>query len=485
MHAFAERAAAFRDVLLRTDFAAQVEQARNHSAEGFEPWPAPGRWAPHRGTALPSLEPGLHWLARAGPASAALPARPGTGTSAGLAERQTESLLRRWRIDDPLLGSWELTAFRGLIAARDAPDDQGKAQVYLGDDSLRFAGRILAAAPLGRGLDVGCGSGITTCALARTCDQVTGIDTNAVALTATRLTAALNGMGGRVNTAGLDLLRVPRDKSFDCVAANLPYVAVPADVDYPGAGRGGPDGLQHIRQLLGVAPELLVPAGGTLLMRFQSAGGPGGPALLADVRSAAARNGWDVTVVCDSRMPREARAALTTHHAMAVNRHRDEAGLLHEIDRHLARAGGPEYYSGDLVARTGGRGIVSFIDLSEPLFLDTPLVCTQDGLPRSAWLSIRAAYQQRARYLPTGYWELGTAAEICAPVRRLASLLAALQGEGRTVREITDLVFERNFRRRPVRARMLYLTTALMMNCLLASGAAVIAANPRPAEGKH
>lgn len=390
---------------------------------------------------------------------------------AGLTKHQAELLMRQWRIDDPQIGAWDLTAFRGLVAARDATDDPGHVEVYLGDDSLRFADCIMAAAPRGRARDVGCGSGITTCALARTCNQVMGVDISPAALAATRLTAALNSMAGRVSTANMDLRGIPREQSFNCVAANLPYVGVPAGLGYPSAGYGGPSGLQLMRQLLDLAPELLAPAAGMLLMRFQSAGGHEGPALLADLTSFAAKNGYDVAVVCDSRMPREVRAALTAQHAMALGRDRDRLEVLHAVDMQLAQAGGPEYYSGDIVARGPGQGVVSFTDLSQPSLLDTRLgrVAGVDR-GRCKVREIWAMYQRRARYLPTGFWELGTAVEVRAPMQRFAALLAALNGEGRTVREIADLIFEDHFRRRQIRARMLYLTTALMINCLLDSG---------------
>ncbi|MFI1968725.1 hypothetical protein BLA24_11835 [Streptomyces cinnamoneus] len=447
-------------LLRRSAFAERVEHARRRSALPWEPWP-PAAAAPgdDTGSALWNL---LH-----------LGRRPDRRLAPALAERLTALGLAD---DAGGPGRWEVTAFRGLLAARDRPAEGGEpgtGNVYVGEDSLRFVDTILRARPTGRALDVGCGSGITTCALALGCAEVTGADLQQDCLDATALTAALNGLDDRVHTWHGDFFRdhTP-DAPFNCVVANLPYAPVPPALRYSAAGDGGPDGLDLNRRLLRRAAGLLDPRDGLLITRFQSLGDASGPLLLPDIEAFAKEAGHDVTVVADGRTVPEVRAALTALHARRHNPELTSAQVLDIVDDHMRRFEQPHYFACGMISRSGGTGEVTFTDLSAPLTLDDTLTAV-GGAPDDAAPAAVRLYRGRALDLPDGFWELGTADDVAVTEQRLPALLAALRGAGpagATGRDLAAEVFADRFGADPLRSRALLVTTELMAGCLADEG---------------
>ncbi|MFH9427079.1 hypothetical protein ACH4JZ_02210 [Streptomyces sp. NPDC017615] len=381
----------------------------------------------------------------------------------------------------PLPREWELTAFRGLVAARDRAAQDGTGAVYIGEDSLRFVDTILDARPTGRAVDVGCGSGITSSALARTCDEVIALDVQQVCLEATALSGTLNGSADRIHPWHGDVFAGlgtggPADLGtsgpFGCVAANLPYAPVPPGLAYSAAGNGGPDGLDLNRLLLRSAPGLLDPHTGMLVTRFHSLGDASGPILLHEIREFAARTGHDVAVVADGRTSSLVRAALTAVHAARHNPDLAAAEVLRLVDAHQEKLGMPYVYACSLVSRAGGSGTVTFTDLSSPVSSDTPVLAVPGASPES----VRAAgrlYQNRTTDLPDGFWELGGTADVEGPPERLPQLLGALDGVPsgpRTALTLAELVFADRFEADAIRARALYVTTEVMLGCLAEAG---------------
>ncbi len=442
--------------LRETHFAGRVERARRQGAVAYGPWPGGEPAGP--GTQDGPLLWNLLHLGRPAPHP------PEPALSAALAGLE---LLNG--AGGP--GGWEVTAFQGVLAARDRAEPAGTGAVYIGEDSLRFTEAILQAGPTGRALDVGCGSGITTCALARGCREVTGVDLQPECLRATRLSAALNGCGERVRTWQGDFFTdFTPTAPLNCVAANLPYVPVPPALAYSAAGDGGPDGLDLNRRLLERAAGLLDPGDGMLVTRFQSLGDAAGPLLMPDIARFAKATGHDVSVVADGRVPPGVRAALTALHAHRHNPHLSRAAVLREVDAHMAGFGQPYYFACGLTSRSGGTGTVTFTDLSDGPLPDEP-VTAAGRPPAGAEQTAVRRYRERSHDLPDGFWELGGAAEVAAPPERLTALLGALE-EGASCRELAESVFADRFAADPLRARALYVTTELMAQCLVDAGLA-------------
>jgi hypothetical protein len=458
-------------LLAHTSFAERVEAARRAGFATYQPWPLGDDEAADMESSTGPVVLGGRGGRPAG--------KDGVGAALfGLLHRGGA---QREHFDAPLWsdlcaldlaaeagaqGKWELTAYRNVIAARDRPRGGRRGQVHIGEDSLRFAEFIMGVAPRGVALDVGSGSGISTCALGRTCTQVHAIDVVEECLDATALSMGLGGMGAKalVSYAGLDAFEPPL--AYDCAVGNLPGVPVPPGLEYPPDGAGGPDGLALMRLFLERCQASLVGAGGTVIMRFQSLGDERGPLLLDELRELAPRAHWDISVMTESRIPAEVRAALTAHHALPVNPDADAHEMLAHTDRHLADSGYGEYYASTLVARPGS-GTVTYNNLSGPsLMHDQFQLAGQHRLARDLDTTVVPAYYGRAHDLPDSFWELGSLAYIYEPVVRLASILDRLQTPV-TLTGLVEWVFADEVASEPIRARFLLVTMELMLGCLI------------------
>jgi len=451
-------------LLARTYFAERVEAERRQGYAGYQPWPPPP--APLAEALGDTAADATHddgdgealWrLLHLGEGS---PEQFDPGLWAdlcalGLAQESGGG------------GVWELTAFRGLIAARDAPRDGMRGHVHIGEDSLRFAELIMGVAPRGTALDVGSGSGISTCALAGTCEELHAIDVVPECLEATRLSMELTGVEPQVTVQLAGLHDYDPPTQFDCMAGNLPGVPVPPGLQYPPDGAGGPDGLALMRVFLERCQ-----AWGTgsdhsaVILRFQSLGDDGGPLFLAELGELADRAQWDIAVITESRISAWVRAALTAHHALPVNPGLDSHELLAVADGHLADLGHTEYYASTLVARPGD-GSLTHTDLSDPGLAERRLRTVRAGTHVADELGrVALDYYGRAHDLPDSFWELGSLEYIHEPVVRLPAIVDCL-AEPTTARAVVEQVFADHVTADPIRARFLLIPVELMIGSLL------------------
>ena len=149
--------------------------------------------------------------------------------------------------------------------------------------------------------DVGTGSGCIAVALAvhRPAVRVYATDASPAALAVAAGNAERHGVAGRVDLRRGHLLAplVADRVRVNLLVANLPYVSDPEWADLPvgvreyepaGALRGGPEGLDLIRDLLDGAPAVLR-AGGAILLEIGAAQGARAVALARAALPAAAR----------------------------------------------------------------------------------------------------------------------------------------------------------------------------------------------------
>ena len=450
-----------RDALLRiaselknTAFAGQVDAVRRNGLARYEPWPlavARERDASqgsglfdllHKGIPVPrGISPGLLadlrecGLAAPGPRPAASP------------------------------GHWEVTSFDHILAVRDRAEPVASGAVYLGEDSLRFVQTIRAARPFGRGLDVGAGSGISACAMALTCDDVTAIDVVPDCVQATVISAGLNGLSDRVDSRLDSLEDLAGARPFSCIAANLPGVPVPPGMKYSVEGDGGPDGLRYMRDLLRRCDDLLDPDWGLMLMRMQSLGDADGPMMSGELAKQAKRRDWDILIVSDSKIPVETRAGLVAHYATPKNPDRTPGELLDMADEHLASFGLPFYYASSVTINTSGSGRLTFRDLGHTPRLDAQAMLTASVSATAKQFGlITCRYYAHAGNLPESFWELGDLAIVRSPIDEAETILTHLRA-GSCARQLCFAIGSGACGADPLRARSPPVTSGRPQRC--------------------
>jgi release factor glutamine methyltransferase len=123
--------------------------------------------------------------------------------------------------------------------------------------------------------DVGTGCGTIAVTLAHLLPSASmiAIDTSPAAIALAKRNAANHGLARRICFLQGDLLE-PVDTPLDLILANLPYIPtadwaqlppVIRDSEPRGGLDGGPDGLEHIRRLLAMAPDYLMNGGSVVL----------------------------------------------------------------------------------------------------------------------------------------------------------------------------------------------------------------------------
>ncbi|MFJ1967870.1 HemK2/MTQ2 family protein methyltransferase [Streptomyces sp. NPDC087903] len=143
--------------------------------------------------------------------------------------------------------------------------------VYAPQEDTALLAGALSEEPLAPGadvLDVGTGTGALALAAARRGARVTAVDVSWRAVCTARLNAWLTGVPVRVRHG--NLFDVVRDRSYDLILSNPPYVPAPTTAVRPPRGRArawdaGHDGRLVLDRICGEAPGLLRP-GGVLLM---------------------------------------------------------------------------------------------------------------------------------------------------------------------------------------------------------------------------
>jgi release factor glutamine methyltransferase len=150
---------------------------------------------------------------------------------------------------------------------------------HLVEDAIaHLRSKMDASSPMKRLFTVfeaGVGSGAIACTIAAEVPGavIEGTDASAAALKVANYNAQRLNVHTRCKFHYADVVKSNDEKSYDLVAANLPYIPsadVPAKPDPVGfeprvALDGGPDGLAHYRKLLAAAPRMLRP-GALLLM---------------------------------------------------------------------------------------------------------------------------------------------------------------------------------------------------------------------------
>ncbi len=250
-------------------------------------------------------------------------AHPEAPVGDAAAARFSEAIARR-EAGEPVAYIRGVREFLGLAFATDrralVPRPETERLVELAEleigRRLTLAPRPPGASPI-RVVDVGTGSGAVAIALAvrlfarRMLDEVDilAVDDVAETLDLAKENSAGHAVGDRIRFTLADLIPLP-ERPLDVIVANLPYVATGALADLPvpvafeprHALDGGPDGLDVIRRLIALLPDVLAQQG----VAFLEIGADQGSSIVSVVAELPGR--WTCTVERDlAGLPRIAR----------------------------------------------------------------------------------------------------------------------------------------------------------------------------------
>lgn len=217
---------------------------------------------------------------------ATLLASPEAGVGADAA-RTFDELVERRASGEPVAYIRGLKEFYGLVLSVDAraliPRPETETLVDL---ALARIGHLLTSAPRSadaplRIWDVGTGSGAIVVAVAAESRRrgyirdlsLRATDSSAQALSLALENAVVHGVGDVIEFATADLAQGTDFAPVDLLLANLPYIPtdtlptlpVAASFEPRSALDGGPDGLDVIRRLIAMLPDVLAPGGVCLL----------------------------------------------------------------------------------------------------------------------------------------------------------------------------------------------------------------------------
>jgi SAM-dependent methyltransferase len=398
-------------------FAAAIELARSRHLNGWEPW-LPAEALPGEGVVR------LLHLGDEVPAGTVDPAQVELITQLGLGRRESD-----WLVPAP----WAVTAFRGVIAAGHREYGSATGDIHIGEDSLRFTAAVLAAAPRGRVLDIGCGSGIASMAAARTADRVHGLDVLPEAIEAFGLSAALNATAATCRAEVGDFLELGSHDQCDTVIVNLPGVPVPDGVPYPTAGDGGPDGLRLIRGLWQWFAAKST--ADSLVMRFQCPGGPGKPIAVAELNELMPP-GSDILVVTDTAVPMLVRNAITAVRASTLDSQRSAEEIFEVLQRRCAELGWTHYHCSTLRIRRDGVGVRAHVPAPDRIDPERSYRGTGRDLPTE---EIALTVGAELRRMPDEFWSVEGLTAVQDAIGELAHIYTAL-GRGATERQIVTSI---------------------------------------------
>ena len=114
---------------------------------------------------------------------------------------------------------------------------------YIGSDSFYLAKHLPFNFNATKVLDLCSGTGIQAILLARSAKKIIGVELSREVANIARFNVVLNNVENKVKILQGDLYEVVKNKKFDLVVSNPPFVPVPDTLPYVLWGKGGEDGL--------------------------------------------------------------------------------------------------------------------------------------------------------------------------------------------------------------------------------------------------
>lgn len=174
---------------------------------------------------------------------------------------------------------------------------------YIGSDSFDLAKYLPFNFNAAKVLDLCSGTGIQAILLARSAKKIIGVELSREVANIARFNVVLNNVENKVKILQGDLYEVVKNKKFDLVVSNPPFVPVPDTLPYGLWGKGGADGLLIQKKIFTNINDYMTKNGIGLTVGM-SLGDCRSPFILDLLNRIAKRDKLDINILALDRMPK-------------------------------------------------------------------------------------------------------------------------------------------------------------------------------------
>jgi tRNA1(Val) A37 N6-methylase TrmN6 len=215
-------------------------------------------------------------------------------------------------------------------------------------------------------LDLCTGTGIQAILLSKSAKKIIGVELSPGAAYVARFNTILNNVENKVKILQGDLYKPVKNKKFDLIVSNPPFIPVPDTLAYPLSGRGGEDGLLVLKSIFSNINKYMTKNGIGLLLGV-TFGDCRVPFIISLLKRIAKTNKLDVDLVILQRAPKREEISIRKNLLLHYNQN-------HEVDpeKEMSRIynkAKAEYLYTYLVKLRRGRGSVNSLDLFDKNYI--------------------------------------------------------------------------------------------------------------------
>jgi HemK-related putative methylase len=205
------------------------------------------------------------------------------------------------RKGDIIQSNYKIMTTHNYYILHDYEEDNKKLDyAYCGDDSLMLANNLPFNFKAQNTLDLCTGAGIQAILLSKNSRNVTGVEVSPEAAYVARFNTILNNVSHNVKIVQGNLYEPVKNKKFDLIVSNPPYIPIPDNLRYPLAAKGGENGLLVLTNIFAGFNNHLAKNGMGLILGI-TFGGSRHPFSLDLLREIALRDKFDIDVLVLNR----------------------------------------------------------------------------------------------------------------------------------------------------------------------------------------
>ena len=224
------------------------------------------------------------------------------------------------------MNNYSLISYSGYFFIVDMPSYYNncniqKTEVYIGIDTYRLS-NIIPKLKNKRILDLCCGSGIQGITASED-NQVDFIEYNEKTIKITKINIMLNDIDC-TNVYHSNLFEKIRDRKYDLILSNPPFIPVPQNLDYPIAGDGGESGLETLKKIFKGLDEHLNDEGISIIIG-ECLGDKYGHTILETELKKIFKKNYNIQLFLNSIIPKEIHAKIMSNiYSQHINKDYDK-----------------------------------------------------------------------------------------------------------------------------------------------------------------